>query len=59
MLPAFAPDGRYLGYRRRFVTLSAWVMDGRVVGAFARAGETRVVNVHQGGGMQPVYWTPD
>ena len=58
LLPAWA-GGRYLGFQRHFVTLSAWVMDGRVVGAFARVGNSRVVNVHQGGGMQPVFWLAD
>lgn len=38
----------------RIVAFSSWVIGGRFAGCFARAGEGRVVNVHQGGGIAPV-----
>ena len=54
-LPVLGPDG-FAGMERRRVTISTWLHDGKFAGAFARAGPGAVVNVHQGGGIVPVFW---
>jgi hypothetical protein len=54
MQPTFVREGAHVLRAPRFLTFSAWVIGRRFAGCFARAGEGRVVNVHQGGGIAPV-----
>ncbi len=46
--------GEGVEWREQYVTLSFWLHQGRFSVAYARAGERRVVNVHQGGGLGPL-----
>lgn len=52
--PVFEDD-HYQGFARRFLTLSAWIHNGHFAGAFGRVGTSRVINVHQGGALLPVF----
>lgn len=47
-------EGR-LALRPHFLVLSGWMHGERFAGLYARAHQRAVVNVHQGGGMLPVY----
>ena len=42
----------------RFVVHSFWTHEDRFAGAFMRASASPVVNVHQGGGLAPVFFHP-
>jgi hypothetical protein len=42
----------------RFVVHSLWVHGVRFAGAFVRASQHPVVNVHRGGGLAPVFFRP-
>jgi len=52
--PVWVRTGAGVACAPRFLTFSAWVIGRRFAGCYARAGEGRVVNVHQGGGIAPV-----
>ena len=54
MQTTFVREGTHVLRAPRFLTFSAWVIGRRFAGCYARAGEGRVVNVHQGGGIAPV-----
>lgn len=49
------PSGDSLELRRHHVVYSGWMHGDRFGGLFARVHEKPVVNVHQGGGLVPVY----
>lgn len=49
------PNGDSLELRRHHVVYSGWMHGDRFGGLFARVHEKPVVNVHQGGGLVPVY----
>lgn len=49
-------EGGAVVKRRQHVTHSFWCHGGTFSGGFARAGQTPVVNVHQGGGIGPLIW---
>jgi hypothetical protein len=50
--PTWSHDG---SMQSRFVTFSFWLFDGVVTAGFVRAGGGPVVNVHQGGGIGPIW----
>lgn len=52
------PAGDTLELRRHNVVYSGWMHGDRFGGMFARVHEKPVVNVHQGGGLVPVYTLP-
>ncbi len=54
-LPVWTACAGVVREEPRFLTWSFWLVDGDVVGAFVRAGAHAVVNVHQGGGIGPVW----
>ncbi len=56
---SFTGPHRAVTWSERFTTLSFWCHGGRFSGAFVRAGDHRVVNVHQGGGLGPLVFVPD
>ncbi len=47
-------EGR-LALRPQFLVLSGWMHGERFGGFYARAHQRAVVNVHQGGGLMPIY----
>lgn len=52
------PKADTLELRRHHVVYSGWMHGDRFGGMFARVHEKPVVNVHQGGGLVPVYTLP-
>ena len=50
----FDAKGAFVGWEEMKVNLSVWAFDGKFGGAFARAAQGSVINVHQGGGVVPV-----
>ena len=51
--------GAFKGFAPKNVNLNLWSHDGDFAGAFVRAAEGSVINVHQGGGMVPVFFVSD
>ncbi|MBN1355004.1 hypothetical protein JXA40_01925 [bacterium] len=49
-------DGRFEGFEPKNVNLNLWSHDGEFAGAFVRAATGSIINVHQGGGMVPVFF---
>ncbi len=49
-------DGEFKGFSPKNVNINFWSHDGEFAGAFVRAAEGSVINVHQGGGMVPVFF---
>ena len=50
-------DGnKFKGFAPKYVNINFWVHDGAFAGAFLRAASSEVVNVHQGGGIVPVFF---
>lgn len=49
-------DGEYKGFVGKNVNINYWSHDGEFVGAFLRAADGKLVNVHQGGGLVPVFF---
>ncbi len=49
----------YLGFESKNVNINLWSHDGDFAGAFVRAAAGSVINVHQGGGMVPVFFVAD
>ena len=43
----------------RYVNINFWVHDGAFAGAFNRAASGQIVNVHQGGGLMPVFFVSE
>ncbi len=52
-------NGAFKGFAPKNVNLNLWSHDGDFAGAFVRAAEGSVINVHQGGGMVPVFFVSD
>lgn len=49
----------FKGYEKKKVNINFWAYDGTFGGAFARASTGSVINVHQGGGLVPVYYVSE
>ncbi|MBN2053310.1 hypothetical protein JW905_00220 [bacterium] len=49
-------NGEFKGFAPKNVNINFWSHDGEFAGAFVRAAEGAIVNVHQGGGMVPVFF---
>ncbi|MBN1550574.1 hypothetical protein JW979_03855 [bacterium] len=49
-------NGKFLGFEPKNVNVNLWSHDGRFAGAFVRAAAGNIINVHQGGGMVPVFF---
>jgi hypothetical protein len=48
--------GKLAGWDEMYVNINFWVHDGEFVGSFCRAAGGQLVNVHQGGGLVPVFF---
>lgn len=46
----------FKGFEPKKVNINFWAFDGLFGGAFARASTGSVINVHQGGGLVPVFY---
>lgn len=49
-------DGSYKGFKGMNVNINFWSHDGEFAGAFNRAAKGSIINVHQGGGLVPVFF---
>lgn len=49
-------NGVYKGFAPKNVNLNLWSHDGEFAGSFVRAADGSIINVHQGGGMMPVFF---
>lgn len=49
-------DGVFKGFAPKNVNINFWSHDGEFAGAFVRAAEGSIINVHQGGGMVPCFF---
>ena len=49
-------EGEFKGFEGKNVNINLWSHDGVFAGAFVRAAAGSVINVHQGGGMVPVFF---
>jgi len=49
-------DGKFLGFLPKNVNINFWAYDGIFGGAYVRAASGAIINVHQGGGMVPVFY---
>ena len=49
-------DGELKAFEPKNVNLNLWSHDGEFAGAFVRAATGSIINVHQGGGMVPVFF---
>ncbi len=49
----------YKGFASKNVNVNLWSHDGHFAGAFVRAAAGSVINVHQGGGMVPVFFVSE
>jgi uncharacterized circularly permuted ATP-grasp superfamily protein len=49
-------DGEFKGFAPKNVNVNLWSHDGEFAGAFVRAAAGKIINVHQGGGMVPVFF---
>lgn len=49
-------DGNLKGFAPKYVNINYWSHAGDFAGAFCRAAAGKIVNVHQGGGLVPVYF---
>ncbi len=52
-------DGKFLGFVPKNVNINYWSHAGEFAGAFNRAADGKLVNVHQGGGLVPVFFISD
>ncbi len=52
-------NGEYKGFVERNVNINYWSHAGEFVGAFLRAATGNIINVHQGGGLVPVFFVSD
>jgi glutathionylspermidine synthase len=49
-------EGKFLGFQPKNVNINFWAYDGEFGGAYVRAASGAIINVHQGGGMVPVFY---
>ncbi len=49
-------DGKFKGFQPRNVNINYWSHAGEFAGAFLRAATGNIINVHQGGGLVPVFF---
>ncbi|MGB3975928.1 MAG: hypothetical protein WBM02_03020 [bacterium] len=49
-------DGEYKGFVNKNININYWSHAGEFVGAFLRAADGKLINVHQGGGLVPVFF---
>jgi len=49
-------NGEFKGFEPKNVNVNLWSHDGEFAGAFVRAAAGSIINVHQGGGMVPVFF---
>ncbi|HPQ38777.1 MAG TPA: hypothetical protein PLV45_00260 [bacterium] len=52
-------DGEFKGFVDKNVNINYWSHAGEFAGAFLRAADGKLVNVHQGGGLVPVFFMSD
>jgi hypothetical protein len=53
-------DGnKFMGFEKRNVNINFWSHGGEFAGAFNRAAVGSLVNVHQGGGIMPVFFVEE
>jgi len=52
-------DDQFKGFANRNVNINFWSHDGEFAGAFNRAAEGNIINVHQGGGLVPVFFVSE
>ena len=50
-------DGQFKGFQPKNVNINFWAYDGEFGGAYVRAAAGAIINVHQGGGMVPVFYS--
>jgi hypothetical protein len=48
--------GKFKGFDKKKVNINFWAYDGIFGGAFVRASSGSIINVHQGGGLVPVFY---
>ena len=49
-------NGEYRGFVNKNININYWSHAGEFVGAFLRAADGKLINVHQGGGLVPVFF---
>jgi len=49
-------NGEFKGFSSKNVNINFWAYDGEFGGAYVRAASGAIINVHQGGGMVPVFY---
>jgi len=49
-------EGKFMGFQAKNVNINFWAYDGEFGGAYVRAAAGAIINVHQGGGMVPVFY---
>mgnify|MGYP000847459948 FL=1 len=49
-------EGKFMGFQPKNVNINFWAYDGEFGGAYVRAAAGAIINVHQGGGMVPVFY---
>jgi hypothetical protein len=54
--PEVDDEGRLVGFEGKKVNINFWSHDGRFAGPFVRAAAGNIINVHQGGGLVPVFF---
>ncbi len=52
-------DGKFKGFQPKNVNINFWAYDGEFGGAYVRAAAGAIINVHQGGGMVPVFYAEE
>ncbi|MBN2056091.1 hypothetical protein JW905_14270 [bacterium] len=52
-------NGEYKGFAKKNVNINFWSHDGEFAGCFVRAAAGSIINIHQGGGLVPVYFVSD
>ena len=52
-------DGEFKGFVDKNININYWSHAGEFAGAFLRAADGKLVNVHQGGGLVPVFFMSD
>lgn len=52
-------NDEYKGFKERNVNINFWSHDGEFAGAFNRAAKGSIINVHQGGGLVPVFFVSE
>lgn len=49
-------DGQFKGFAKKNVNINFWAFDGVFGGAYVRAAAGSIINIHQGGGLVPVFY---